>query len=164
MPCAILRRSTLPPGLVLVFELRVLLAREIVEQSVRAFHCGAIWRLHSRKISHLRARIVEILPDIMSSVAPVATRIASDRVESIRTKVTEATARRHTRARLLQQMHESAARQLVQIGLFDRRRSQASSIEHSALFDQRRVDPTPDLAPDVTCSADLRALLLIPSR
>jgi hypothetical protein len=166
IPCAILRKSSLSPGLVLVFELRVLHAREILVRAIVILQCSLAVRLWPRKLSQLRGRISDVLSQVLPVVVPRATRLGNEHAESIRELVNRASARTRTRARLLHQMHESAARQLVQFGLFERRRSGATFIDHTTTpFDPTGHQPkSTEDATGVTSSADLCALLLIPPR
>jgi superfamily II DNA or RNA helicase len=166
IPCAILRKSSLSPGLVLVFELRVLHAREILVRAIVILQCSLAVRLWPRKLSQLRGRISDVLSQVLPVVVPRATRLGTEHAESIRELVNRASARTRTRARLLHQMHESAARQLVQFGLFERRRSGATFIDHTTTpFDPTGHQPkSTEDATGVTSSADLCALLLIPPR
>lgn len=165
--CAALHRSSLPPGVLLIVELNVLRWREIVERTVVALHCRIDLQPWPRKVSHVRRRLAAMLPQVLASALPTASRLVQERSDVITVQADAAAARIRTRARSLQELHQSAARRLVQRGLFERRRHRvADPIQPAAVLPdanrpQGRTDPD---APAVRSSARLRALLLVPPR
>ncbi|MGB2715543.1 MAG: DEAD/DEAH box helicase [Vicinamibacterales bacterium] len=167
IPCTAIYRSSLASGIVLIFELKVLHWRETVERTVVALHCRIDLRPWSRKVSHIRGCVSALLPQVLEIAVPAVARLVRKRAEAIHVQAHEAWARTHARARSLQQLHGSAARQLVQIGLFERRQPRAGDWVHRTSAPlgpdrlERQTDPD---EPAISSSANLRALLLIPPR
>lgn len=165
--CATLNRSRLAPGIVLIYEIQVVHQREIVERDLAVFHCDVLLQPWSRNTSLIRRRVAERLPPILSIVSPIASRLARERTERIRVRLITTSDRTRARARLLHQMHESAARKLVQIGLFERRRTRNLDpfLHPSGFLAEGNVQiDADDEADRVTPSVNLRALLVIPPR
>ena len=167
IPCTAIYRSSLASGVVLIFDLKILHRRETVERTVVALHCRIDLQPWSRKVSQIRGRVAGVLPQLLAIAAPKVTRLVRKRTEAVHLQAHEAWARTRARARSLQRLHESAARQLVQIGLFERRRPLAADPLHrtTALLDPDGPQlQTDNDASGISSSAKLRALLLIPPR
>jgi hypothetical protein len=159
LPCAILRRSQLDPGFVLVFDVNVVHLRDVVDRSVVALHCRLPLASWPRKLADVRGRITEMLALVTPAALPVAASLGNCRSDSIRREVIRGSRRSAERARSRQQASESAARQLVQAGLFERSppRAMPWKSDHPLL-------PTPhvhDAPEDVTSAVQLRALLVV---
>jgi superfamily II DNA or RNA helicase len=162
LPATILKASRLASGAVLLFEIDVVRGRDVLDRSVVAFHCRLTMSSWPRRLADARRRITAILESVTAAALPMAMRAANDRADSIRDDVLRASALSAQRARTLQQAPASAARQLVQAGLFERSRPRATpgdsepSLIHPA--------DVPVESRDLTSTAQLRALIVIPPR
>ena len=166
IPCATLTRSTLAAGVVAIYDVQMMHGREILERRIVALHCRLATRHWARKTSDLRRQIAAVLPAIAAKASPIIERLGADRADPIRHDASAALERARSRIRSRQQLHESAARQLVQIGLFDRRhmRTDAASAASGLLHRGAAGSQVDQHSMAITSSADLRALLLIPRR
>jgi hypothetical protein len=159
LPCTILRRSHMDPGFVLVFDLSVVHLRDVVDRSIAALHCRLPIASWPRKLAHVRGRIAEILASVASAAQPVAASLANGRADSIRREVLQGSQHLAERARSLQKASDSAARQLVQAGLFERPRPSARPRNA-----ERSLLAAPDVQAatgEVTSTAQLCALLVV---
>jgi superfamily II DNA or RNA helicase len=162
LACAVLKRSELPAGLVLIFEINVLHGRDIVDRSLAVLHYAVPVTSWPRSMADVRSRVANIVSSIRPVALSVAASLANDRANLIRDDVERALKRVAERAQSLQQASESAARQLVQAGLFERSRPRATpaDCEPSLL----RAADDQGASVEVGSAATLRALLVIPTR
>jgi hypothetical protein len=164
IPVTTIRRSSLASGVALIFELKVVEAGEVLERTLAALHCSVGLEYGSRKAAVLRRRVSEILAAATPAALPEALRLAEARAGALRFRAEQASMRTRDRAHSVVRTHESTAHQLVQIGLFERQRSQPIDPfqRPAALFDADALARASDAAePRIGAAADLRAVLLI---
>ena len=167
---ATLRRWGLAPGVVLVFDVEVIdpAANDILERAVAAVHvevAGGVW---PRRPVHLKTRIAEVLPAILRAAAPAVDDVAARRLSAVRPRFALAASRIAARERRVREETSSAARELVQAGLFERpwhrvaasRRETGSSTARAA----EQLHAQPGDTPSPIASATLRALLVVSRR
>ena len=157
---ATLRRSRLAPGVVLVFDVDLIEpgANDVVERAVAAIHveiAGSVW---PRRPAHLKARIADSLPAILSAVAPVLDEVTAQRLNAVRPRFVLAAARAAARERRVRDEAASAARALVQAGLFERPWHRPAAPRRDA------GGHVADAVPPPVASATLRALLVVSRR
>ena len=122
LPVSMMRLHSFAPGLVLVFELRFTNVRSDVE------HCEMVaiqlqtgtfrWR---PSLADFRNRLAQTLPAFVAAARPAIVPLIQERMQRLQPSFETACRRMHQREEELQALDASAARRLVQKGLFERR-------------------------------------------
>ena len=122
LPVAMVRLRGLEPGVVLVFELRFTAANgDVEERDVIAIHLktGPLrWRASRCDFSH---RLMRVLPTFAAAAGPTLRRLLRQRLQLLQPVLLAARRRAQQRDEELRNFDGSAARRLVQRGLFERR-------------------------------------------
>lgn len=176
IPVTVLRRSSLQPGVILLFERRSTgSSNAIVERSHVVIHVAlrladdralaqdrALWLdPWPRRPAQIRLRVMELLPAILAAVSSTLGEVGRRQLESVRPRYVAALLNHGRRESGISKRHDSAARQLVQAGLFDRRavRASAARLRAADVFEEATHDASGHGG--LTSSADLRAVLLV---
>lgn len=118
----VIRRSSLARGVVLIFDLKTAEPNgEMVERSLAAVHVVMTlppWPQRPRQIGQ---RLSQFLPGLLRVVSPTLDQLGRRQLDAVRPRFLEAQGRARRRERAILNSRQSAARQLVQAGLFDRR-------------------------------------------
>jgi superfamily II DNA or RNA helicase len=167
-----LRRSSLPSGIVLLFHLQVstphgdVVARHPV--AVQVLIAKSTW---SRRPAQIKRHLSELLPHVLAAVSPTIDELGRQHLASVQPLFNAAITRVRFRAQGMREARESAARQLVQIGLFDRRSVRAAAAQQQAagsVLQEDREDEQQTIAggarPALTAAACLRAVLVVSPR
>lgn len=167
---ATLRRSALSPGVVLVFDVELIErgASASVEREVAAVHVPFARAVWPRRPGHLKLRLAEVLPTLLQAAARVIDDLGAARLNRVQPRFAGAAARIAARERRVRDATGSAARQLVQAGLFERPWRAATTARPAAdarLPDEQVLHDTPaGETPDLIASSTLRAVLVVPPR
>jgi hypothetical protein len=161
IPAAVIRRSSLARGIVLIFELRTAEPNgHVVARSVSAVHAAMTLPAWPRRSRLIRQRLSLLLPGLMAAVSATVDRLGQHQLDAVRPGHSEAASRAQRRERALLNSSQSVARQLAQGGLFQRPAHRSAP---------RATDRPPGLVPDaevgsrttLTASAALRAVLVV---
>ena len=162
-PVAVVRRSSLASGVVLLFDLKVVSAKgELVERALTALHIEMTPARWPRRPRQIRQQLGQYLPGLLRAASATLDRLARRQLDGVRGLYLESHERGQRRERAQARARDSAAKRLVQAGLFDRSTAswtarcppEADLLESSATDDE----------PGLTASTDLRAVLLVPTR
>jgi hypothetical protein len=154
-----LGRSSWPPGFVLLFDIQISSPdRTVIERSPLAVHVELtlpVWPARPREIRRL---IEQLLPELRTAASSNLETAQQRRHDSVRGRYQDAAARLQWRSTAIQRNQESAARQLVQAGLFERRarrdpRPGRDELEFGTVEDSSTSE--------LVSSADLRAVLIV---
>ena len=161
-----LTRSSLAPGIVLLFNLQLSTPHgDIVEQFPAAVHVTFETEAWPRRPLHIKRRLAGLLPHVLAAVTPTVDGLGRQRFESVQSLLKAADDRMRRRARAMLEARDSAARQLVQVGLFDRRPVRKADAERPAgdLLDDEARTPAGG-APALVAAAALRGVLVVSRR
>jgi hypothetical protein len=171
IPVTRLRRCSLAPGAVLLFDLKTTAAHgEIVELALAAVHVAMTLPAWPRRPAEVRQRIARILPGLLTTVSQALDELGLRQLAAVRPLFIEAMTRARGREQALRNAHASMARQLVQAELFDRRavrvaaahrRSAAGLLEEEEEDQRMGFNSAPNA---LKSSADLRAVLVVSRR
>jgi hypothetical protein len=166
VPVAVVRRSSLLPGVVLVFDLKGLSADgQVVQRSLTAIQMALTVAQWPRQPQQLRRELARYLPGLLEAAAPTLERVSRAALDNARAVFLQASDRARQRERAIAATTRSAAMQLVQAGLFDRPERLSRSTRHLTPGGDLLEPPETDRRPaDLTSSADLRAVLLVSAR
>ena len=165
IPVAMLTRSALADGAILIVELKTSASGgEVAERSVAAVHVQTSPCVSSRKAEDLRLQLTRELPAILAATAPAIEQLGRRQLDEVRPRYVHNQARFETRARAISSVRDSAARRLIQAGLFDLRARPAPGWPTSgAHLDQDQLAADRH-AQTLATHADLRAVLLVRRR
>ena len=167
---SVMRRFALPPGAVLLFDLTTALksGRRVMECIPTALHVELSlprWPSRPTSIKHL---IQQILPSLLATVSPTLDGLRRNQLERIRPALSEALARSNRRDQEIANRSDSAARRLVQAGLFDRRTTRFGAVSKREVSLRDQLVKQPALGMNepavLISSADLRAVLVLSPR
>lgn len=166
-----LRRSSLPPGIILLFNLQVSTPLgDVVARRPAAVQVSLATSTWSRRRAHIERHLSELLPHVLAAVSPTIDALGRQYLASVQPLFNAANIHLQFRAQAILEACESAARQLVQIGLFDRRSVRAAAQQQAArsVLQEVREDEQRTIAgwarPPLTAAASLRAVLVVSPR
>jgi hypothetical protein len=169
LPIASLRRSCLEPGAVVIVDLAVRDGQgRVLHSEVVPIHASFNLKEDPHTAGVLRAHARRLLDTVARAAAPVLDAQASKRIAEVRPVHEAAISRQRQRENELAQAPPSAAQQLVQAGLFDRRAVRAAADREQVAValheDTHRQVKSLSSAMGLTVSTDQRAILFIRRR
>jgi hypothetical protein len=163
IPIATLRRSSLPQGVILLFDVETGPANDQpLERSLGCVYAELDAMAWPRRHALLRRRLAGILQGLLAAVAPTLEALQRRQREAIETRYVDARRRVLHRQAAVMAFQQSTARQLVQAGLFDRRPERGHGIDAGSLFEEH--DHHADGPDALMSSGSLRAVLLVDRR
>jgi hypothetical protein len=166
IPVATLRRSSLRPGVILLFEVET--APPDTGPLERSLECVYVPLRHldwARRPALVRERLAAILPGLLAALAPTLEALQRRQLQAVQARYVEARHRALDRETATRRVLHSAARHLVQVGLFDRRtkrREEAGRVDAASSVEAH--EDARDRAVALASSASLRAVLLVSRR
>ena len=169
VPLAAVTAADLVPGLVQVFVIAVRDGRgRNVHSEVTLVHAAMPRLQRQRRARDVRIVAPRLLQAAVDASTPTLVRLVEERINAIQPAVTRAISARRQREDDVSACHTSAARQLVQAGLFDRRAARAAAERQRAASasaeEAEGQNAALAAAPELTGSAELRAVLLMGRR
>jgi hypothetical protein len=163
MVVSTLRRSSWPPGFILIFDIKTSAAdRTVLAGGPVALHVRLALPFWPERPRQIRRTIEDLLPALRTTVSPNLETAQRRQREAVRARYLDAAERMLRRDKAARSNHESAARELVQAGLFERRAKRDARSRHDELgFDGTVKDVA---STDLISSADLRAVLVVRPR
>jgi superfamily II DNA or RNA helicase len=156
-----LRRSSLQPGFVLMFDIRTSATnRRVIARDSVAIHAALALPVWPRKRLQIRRTVSDLLPALRVALSETLEAAQHRQRDGIRIRYQEAADRMSRRDRAMRRSQESVARQLVQAGLFERRPRRAVV----ARYDELASDGSTTAAggsSELISSAELRAVLIV---
>jgi superfamily II DNA or RNA helicase len=162
IPVTTLSRTTLASGLVLVFDLTCATqSGDVVERAPAIVHVSTGRIVFPWRPRELRLVLNELLPGVLTAVAPTLDDLQRRQLLAVRPRFHVSAGRLTRRAAAIADVHDSAARRLVQAGLFEWRPSRAAAraVRSTSLLERGADQPAP-----LTAHADLRAVLVVQHR
>jgi hypothetical protein len=163
IPVSTLGQSSLPAGLVLLFDIDTSASdRTVIERSTLAVHVEMALPSWPERPREITRSLEQLLPALRVVVSPILETAGHRQLQAIRYRYEEAAHRMHGRTVAIRQNQESVARRLVQAGLFERRARRDGPPEADGFELGGRTEETASNA--LTSSADLRAVLIVRPR
>jgi superfamily II DNA or RNA helicase len=162
IPVSLLRRSSLPAGFVLIFDIKTCaFDRSVIERAAAAIHVAIALPASPRTRRRIKTTTNDLLSALRAATAPALEALECRQRDALRDRYRKAAERMEHRAGAVRKAHESVARQLVQAGLFDRRPRREARHRHDVLERDGPANETSIGVADLTSSADLRAVLIV---
>lgn len=164
VPVTTIRGASLREGAALLYELKTSASHDVVERALAAVHIElnlpAGWPRHPAAI---RGKLADMLPSLLAAAAPAIERLNMRRLQAVRPRHDAARVSLQARERSIRTVHESAARKLVQAGLFERPATKRGAQgTDPGLLDRQPAQR--GNGRDLSASFDLRAILLVRRR
>ena len=163
IPVSTLRRSSWPPGCVLLFDIRAsAVDRSVIASVPLAVHVELALPLWPHRRREIRKLIEDLLPALRAATAPNLEAPQRRQGDEIHVRYREAVERLQRRSTAIRRNHESVARQLVQGGLFERGQKREATAGRDELgFDDTSEDAASN---ELMSAADVRAVLIVRPR
>ena len=162
IPVSLLRRSSLPAGFVLIFDIKTCGSdRSVIERAAAAIHVAIALPASPRTRKRTKTTTNNLLPALRAATAPALEALECRQRDALRDRYRKAAERMEHRAGAVRKAHESVARQLVQAGLFDRRPRREAGHPRDVLELDSPENKTSIGVADLSSSADLRAVLIV---
>ena len=168
IPVSTLRRSSLAPGLVFLFDLHLSTPQgDVVERSPAVLHVAIVEHPWPRRPADIKRQLAALLPRVLGAAAPALEELGRQRLTSVQPLFDAAAARSRSRAQSILETRDSAARQLVQVGLFDRRSMRVAGARQrsaGALLDDEEHTAAGEATRSLVAAASLRGVLVVSRR